>query len=408
MEARDLPAPVRLLNAVGRATGDLGPAGRLDADELLRDATRRTGLSDLGPDTDDAFRLLVASLDCEARLTTLGRLVFRGMLATFLRQRLQVVEAHRRRPDLAPVRRPLFVVGWWRTGTTLLHNLLAQAQGARPLLIHEAHDPIPPGLTGGTRRDLRPLRYALQRRGMYYLAPELPRIHNFGTGPAECLRLLGRSFTTSLYPHMAAVPSYERWLWEQGPEAFVPTYELHAMQLQTLQADGRPGWWVLKSPAHLGSLEALLKVYPDAALVQTHRDPGKVIGSLASLVAVGHGTLAEPPDPRAVGRRVLGQTTRTLERAQRSRAVLGDDRVLDVAYADLVAHPITTVRRILQHFGYPVTGAGEDRMRGWLAANPQGKHGRHQYSLERFGLTAEEVDRATASYRERFGVPVEH
>ena len=132
--------PVRVLNAVGRRAGE---GGRLDAEEMVRDARRRTGLSDLGPDTGEALAVLVDSLEREARLTTLGRLVFARMLRGFLVQRLQVVEALRRRPDLAaaPVRRPLFVVGYWRTGTTLLHNLLAQADDARPLLGYEAFDP---------------------------------------------------------------------------------------------------------------------------------------------------------------------------------------------------------------------------------------------------------------------------
>jgi hypothetical protein len=402
------PRPVRVLNAVGRRTGDFGPLGRLDADELLRDARRRTGLSDLGPDTDTAFRLLVTSLHAEARLTTSGHLVFGRMLRSFLAQRLQVVEALKRRADLAaaPVRRPLFVVGYWRTGTTLLHNLLAQAEGARPLYIHEANDPLPPVLVGGAR-DTRAFRYGLQLRGLNYMAPEMSKIHDFGSGPAECLRLLGRSFTTFLFPHMVDVPSYERWLWEQDADAFTATYELHRMQLQTLQADGRPGYWVLKSPAHLNTLQALLKVYPDAAVVQTHRDPAKVLGSLSSLVAQGNGLLAAEMDAHSVGRQALERTTRTFERMERTRAVVGEDRILDVRYADLLTDPVGVVRRIHDRFGYPLTPGSSERMRRWLAANPQGKHGAHRYTLEQFGLDRTAVERLSAPYRERFDIPRE-
>jgi hypothetical protein len=400
-----LPVPVRALNAVGRRAG---ARGRLDAAEMLRAAQRRTGLSDLGPDTGDALAVLVASLEREARLTTLGRFIFGRMLRTFLVQRLQVVEALRQRPALAaaPVERPLFVIGYWRTGTTLLHNLLAQADDARPLLAHEVVDPLPPALRG-VARDTRPLRQALQIRGLYYLAPEVVKIHDFGSGPAECLRLLGRSFTTSLYPHMVPVPSYEEWLWGLDADAFVAVYALHRMQLQTLQADGRGGYWVLKSPAHLANLDALLTVYPDAAVVQTHRDPVKVVGSLSSLATHGIGVLAEPPDPQVVGRQVLERTVRTLERAERARALVGKDRIIDVGYAELVTDPVGVTRRIHQRFGYPHSDQGEARMRRWLADNPQGKHGVHRYTLEQYGLDAATVDRLTAPYRARYDIPSE-
>jgi len=400
--------PVRLLNAVGRRAGDLGALGRLDAEEMLADARRSTGLSDLGPDTDHAYRLLVTSLDSEAHLTTLGRVVFGRMLRTFLAQRLRVVQAHRQRPDLAaaPVRRPLFIVGYWRTGTTLLHNLLAQADDARPLLMHETVDPLPPVLHG-TARDTRPFRFGLQQRGLYYLAPELSKIHDFNAGPAECLRLLGRSFTSFLFPHMVDVPSYERWLWEQDAEAFLPVYELHRMQLQTLQADGRPGYWVLKSPAHLSTLQALLRVYPDAAVIQTHRDPTKVLGSISSLATSNRGLLGEEPDPQVVGRQVLERTLRTLQRVEATRAAIGEDRILDVHYADLLADPIAVVRQIHQRFGYPHSPASETRMRRWMADNPQGKHGTHRYTLQQFGLDPTTVADLTQPYRQRFGIPRE-
>jgi hypothetical protein len=176
-------------------------------------------------------------------------------------------------------------------------------------------------------------------------------------------------------------------------------YELHRMQLQALQADGRGGYWVLKSPAHLASLDALLRVYPDAAVVQTHRDPVKVVGSLASLAAHGIGVLAEPPESQAVGRQVLERTLRTLERAERTRAVVGDDRIADVGYADLLADPVGVVRRIHERFGYPHSLEGEARMHRWLADNPQGKHGTHHYSLEQYGLDPATVNHLTAPYR---------
>ena len=394
------PAPVRLLNAVGRRAGH---RGRLDAEEMLWDARRRTGLADLGPDTDQAYRLLVDAVDREARLTTLGRVVVGRLARGYLAQRLRLVEALRQRPDLAvaPVRRPLFVVGLPRTGTTLLHNLLAQADGSRPLLARDAIHPVPPVLRGAMY-DTRGLRYWASVRGMYYLGPGRKKLHDYDAGPVECLRLLARSFVCFAFPNMVHVPSYERWLWEQDVRALVPAYELHRMQLQTLQADGRRGHWVLKAPAHLPALDALLTVYPDASVVLTHRSPATVVGSLSSLVARNHALLAEEPDPHAVGREVLERTLRTLERVEHTRAALGDDRIIDVGYRELLTDPVGAVRMIHERIGYPLPRASIERMRRWLADNPQGKHGAHRYVLEQYGLDAATVDRLTAPYRTRF------
>ena len=395
-----LPAPVRLLNAVGRRAGH---RGRLDAEELLWDARRRTGLADLGPDTDQAYRLLVDSVDREARLTTLGCVVVGRLARSYLAQRLRLVEALRQRPDLAvaPVRRPLFVVGLPRTGTTLLHNLLAQVDGSRPLLARDAIDPASPVLRSAAY-DTRGLRYWASVRGMYYLGPDRKKLHDYNAGPVECLRLLARSFVCFAFPNMVHVPSYERWLWEQDVRALVPAYELHRMQLQAVQADGRRGHWVLKAPAHLPALNALQTVYPDASVVLTHRSPVAVVASLSSLVARNHALLAEEPDPHAVGREVLERTLRTLARVEHTRAVLGGDHIIDVGYRELLTDPVGAVRKIHERIGYPLPRASIERMRRWLSDNPQGKHGAHRYVLEQYGLDAATVDRLTAPYRTRF------
>ena len=255
---------------------------------------------------------------------------------------------------------------------------------------------------------MRPLAFGLLLRGLRYLAPQLPKMHSISNaGPDEDFQLLARSVASFVGIQLVSVPSYERWLWEQDANAFAAVYELHRMQLQTLQADGPAGYWVLKSPAHLNTLESLLRVYPDAAVVQTHRDPAKVVASLSSLVAQGISLLAQEPEPYVVGRQVLERTTRTLDRVQRTRAAVGDDRIMDVRYADLLADPIGVVDRILERFDYPRTAASQQHMRRWLADNPQGKHGTHRYSLQQFGLDPATVYQLTARYRQRFKIRTE-
>jgi hypothetical protein len=396
------PRPVRAYNALAHRTR-LPPAS-LDPDALLAAARRRTGLHDLGePDHGEPLRLLAGSFADEANLTPFGRVLIARLLRNDLERRLRVVDAHARHPELRtlPVRRPVFVVGLPRTGTTLLYNLLAQAPDARPLLGWEAFDPLAPRRAGGP--DLRRPAYRAILAGLYRHTPELRKVHAFAQdGPQECLQLLSRSFASFAYLLLADLPSYERWLWTQPQEAFAPTYRLHRAQLQLLQAARPGGRWLLKSPAHLPTVEALLGVYPDACIVQTHRDLGEVLGSNCSMFATVNGIFSDAVDPAALGRTLLARNARILDRVVEARRRLPVERVVDVHYRDLMDDPSGVVRKVWGHFGADLPAESERRTARYLADNPAGKHGRHHYCLAQFGLDQAQVDAAAARYHERF------
>lgn len=403
------PAPVRVLNRVGRGLGG-GPPLRAGA--LVDRARRATGLSDFGEaGWEEPLGVLVDSLEREASMSPLGRRILTRMLTRDLGLRLRIVEALRRAPAAAaaPVERPLFVVGLPRTGTTLLYSLLAQTPGARPLLGWEAHDPAGPA---PGRPDRRVAVYGAQVIGMNYVAPDLRAVHLVETrGLRECWPLLNRSFVSGGYLVLADVPSYERWLWAAGEEAFAASYRLHRDQLRLLQAQRPPGSpparWVLKSPVHLASLDALLAVYPDARIIQTHRDLARVLPSNCSLFTVSRGICSDAGDPLATGRQVLARSRSTLERSMATRGRVGEARFFDVRYADLTADPIGTVRAALAHFGEDLPVAAEVRLERHLADNPKHKHGAHRYAAEQFGLDRAEIEAAARGYHERFTVPSE-
>jgi hypothetical protein len=148
-------------------------------------------------------------------------------------------------------------------------------------------------------------------------------------------------------------------------------------------------------------------VWPGARILWPHRDPPRVIASFCSMMAHGYGIFSDHVDPVAVGRHWLRKAERMVAAALAARDAAPADTFLDVAYADLVADPLAQVRRIYAWLDRPLTPAAEAAMRAFLAANPQHKHGRHQYRLEDFGLDAADVDRRFAAYRDRFAIPRE-
>ena len=209
-----------------------------------------------------------------------------------------------------------------------------------------------------------------------------------------------------LYPTTYDVPSYQRWLDAADLRC---VYAAHRRWLQYLQWRCPAGRWVLKSPGHLWALDALLAVYPDARIVQTHRDPLKVIASLASLVALLRGMASDRIDPDAIGAEWTQVLAQGLEKTMRVRAtgMLHADQVFDMQFADFIADEIAMVRRIYTHFDMEFTAEAESRMRRFLARNPKDKHGAHRYTLAQSGLDPAGERRRYAAYQERFAIKSE-
>jgi len=304
------------------------------------------------------------------------------------------------------VRRPLFVTGLPRTGTTLLHGLLAQDPESRAPLHWESIFPV---RLGRARQEAEQHAEAAARqvRWFHRLNPDLPRIHPVGARlPEECLIITSHSFLSYQFQTTHYVPSYQSWLEAQDLRA---SYEWHRRFLQHLQWRGRGERWVLKAPAHLFGLPALFAAYPDAGMIFTHRDPTEVAASLASLTTHLRDTFSETVDPKAVGAEMTERWARGIYRALEDRDAghARPEQFYDVRYTDLVRDPIGTVRRLYAHYELPFTAAAEDRMRRFLAENPKDKHGQHAYTLEDLGLDADDLACRFKAYREHFGIPSE-
>jgi hypothetical protein len=404
--------PQHALREMIRRGGQLleGPGRRwlrLDEASLLAAARRRAGCSDFGaPAMHEPLGHLLQSLETEAQLNLVGRIAAREDLTRLLTNRLTLQRERRRQPDIAAeeIRRPLFIGGLPRSGSTLLHSLLAQDPANRVPLNWETLRPSPPPERVTYETDPRIATAEREIRWFHRLQPEFRKIHPVGARlPEECVVILSHTFLSFQFSSMYFVPSYQAWMEQQDLR---PAYDFHRRFLQHLQRHCPGERWVLKAPPHLPGLEALFAVYPDAGVILTHRDPLEVVASVASLHAVLRSTFSNAVEATRVGPEVSQMLANDIARGMQAldRGCAPPGRVLDVHYRDLLRDPIGTVRRIYAHFDLPLPPEAEAHMRQCLLENPQGSSGRHEYSLEQFGLDADTERQRYHSYCKRFGL----
>jgi hypothetical protein len=381
----------------------------LEPQDLLDAAVRRAGSSDFG---GDGFRegmdVLLDSVEREADLSTLGRISCRETLLRYLENRLRLTEYRTQHPEVADevIERPIFIVGLPRTGTTILFNLLSQDPANRPPLSWEVEWPVPPPEpqtydTDPRIRDGEKLFSNLDR-----LVPTLPAIHEFGALlPQECVPMKAHEFLAIQFLIIYHVPSYQAWLEQQSQ---LSSYAFHKKFLQHLQSKYMKDRWVLKSPDHLSSVDDLLETYPDALIIHTHRDPARVMPSLASLFYALRGMTSDSVDPARCGRNALDAWSLGLQRAVEARRRHRDKpgQFFDAYFDDTLDDPVDLLRRAYAHFGLEFTDSARDRMAAFLAANPRGSRGVHRYTLEDFDLDLGEIRERFSEYCSEFDVPL--
>lgn len=411
MALTDLTRPglATLFNLGGRV---VGPAVNrfisLNPEELVDAARRRTGFNDFGDiDFQPALRELLTSCDREADLNLVGRLAARSDAARILRNRLRLQADRKRHPEIAKeiIRRPLIVVGLPRSGTTLLHRMLSQDPATRVPLTWEAMLPSPPPERTTYLTDRR-IEFAERQVGWFLrMAPGFQRIHPVGARLAEeCVMLMSHSFASYQFDTMYRIPSYQSWLEKQD---LCGAYRIHRQLLQHLQWRCPGERWVLKAPNHLFALPALAETYPDLGLIWTHRSPADVIPSLSSLYTELRQVFSNSVQARQTGPEVTQVWADGLARglAALDRGVVPSNRVCHVHYTDLAADPVGTVRRLYAHYDLPFTAGFEQRLRAFLLEFPRGRFGRHEYSLQEFGLNPDEEQVRYQNYCQRFNIP---
>jgi len=399
-------AAVSTLNTGGRVLRQIGrKLPELTPDRLVRSALRRAELTDFGDwEFREPLQRLVQAYEEEANLTLLGRLAAREHIVGLLENLLYLERNRRLTPDieLQKISAPVFIVGLPRTGTTVLHNLIALDTAVRTPVTWEVMFPAGSKRTPSDTQRSRG-RAATQLNWANRLVPDFKRIHPIGADlPQECIALMAQVFTSALFHTVHRVPSYQDWF---ENDAQTMAFDMHHCILQHLQARRGGERWVLKGPAHLFSLEPLLRRYPDARLIQTHRDPLVTMPSVASLNTALRRAFSDRADPHEIGRDWCARWARALDRFLEKRDTLPADRFLDIAYEEIVADPVGAVERIYDYLGWSLSEEAHAAMNTYLKANPKDKHGKHRYSLKAFGLDRETERKRFADYCARFNIP---
>jgi len=398
----------RALGAYSRISQALGGGPRPfkgAEQELLDEASRRTGLEDYGDERFlEGLRILLEGYDEEAQLNPFGRMNIRAELLGILSARLSLIDQWKQNSNVlsSPVQRPIFILGLPRTGTSALHDLLAEDPAHQVLEYWLAASPTPRPLTETAANDSRLRAARRELRAIYALDPGLRALHDMrAEGPEECRHLFRHNFVDDTFDSMATLPSYGKWFRSQEISHI---YDWHRNALALVQSTAAERRWVLKYPAHLRNLDLLFRTYPDACIVQTHRDPVDVLPSLCSLVYRLKCLYRDDVDPRTVGRWQMETWAEILERGLEVRRQQDPARFHDVYFSDFQRDPVEAVRGIHEHFGGVFNEASAERIRGYRAAHPPGQHGSHVYRAEDYGLSDAEIRDRFSVYSEAFEI----
>ncbi len=367
-------------------------------------ASEARSLDDFGSDDyREALAVLCRSLDDDANLSPLGEIGLQTMIVDALEARLLCEEGWRRHPEAAEtqIERPLVIIGLPRTGTTALHHLMAQDPDVQAMdhWLMRTPKPRPPRAEWEADPDYQAAAARVDL--MFARSPDMRAIHEIEAFlPDECWNVFSQNFLHSSYEANADVRGYAEW-WAQAD--LRPVYARHARNAQLIGSRTPEKRWLFKDATHLFGPEALLETYPDAMIVQTHRDPVPMIASVCSLCWSSRNAMNEGTDRAAFGESTLALWERSIYSMMEARKNRDPAQFYDLPFERFVTDPIGAIRNIYAHFGLPYTEEAEAAIHRFREANPKGKHGAHHYTLAEYGLDETEVRERFQRYTDAYG-----
>jgi hypothetical protein len=366
-------------------------------DDVLNAARANTGLPD--PDQDswrEGLEILLRDHAKAEVLTERGWAMVKARYTEALTTRMRVDDYIRHNPQVTetPVKRPVFILGMPRTGTTMASYMFDADPATRSLLKWEAYNITPPAAPGTLRTDARCLAEKAKDELIIKGNPQGAAQHfEAGDGPTECVHLLAQDFKSLMFAVLSTTPAYHDWiLFCDMMSAFTHRQRV----LQILQSTN-PGRWVLKMPSDSLFIRTLFATFPDAKVIWTHRDPYATFASSMSMRGTSRAMFNKDADNSYMRERFPLQLAMHLARPLEISRERPQD-IYDLYYDDLVAAPLAQMKKIYAWLGDPWTETVEAGMQHWIKENPQGRFGQHRYSLSQWGFTKQELEPYFADY----------
>jgi hypothetical protein len=368
----------------------------LDVDQLLELARSRTDTVSLSAGSSlqfEGLNCLAESIRREPYYDDLGRRVAHHYIYGWISKYLRFERDLTAFPDIfrVPVAKPMFLIGFGRTGSTFLHHLLSLDAQARAPQLWELTEPSPPPRPESYDTDPRIRQLKMRIGSSSIVTPDIHKIHEIDAQtPDECQHMMWHG------PHHITTgglkaPEYWQWLRNLGTEQLHVLYHSYKLQVQHLQLFYRRGHWVSKSLTHAHFFPVLFQVFPDARIVRLHSDPCQIIPALASLLAHLQIPYTRRVDFHELGQQTLDLFVDSMERTMQIDRKVSLEHFIDVVFDDLTRNPIGVIRDIYSKFGYQYTSQFENEVRKFLQTEPITRQYKHVYTLEQFGLSRERI-----------------
>lgn len=396
MKRNKRPLPIRLFNSLRIPIA-------LDAQAMMRKAQRKTGLQDFGEgNLEEALTRLLQAIDKEAKMHAFGRFITKQRLMGILENRLRVEEFFRQFPEIEDVeiKEPIIITGLQRTGTTRLHRLIAAHPEVRSLRSWEALNPAP--LPGDEHNKKRKGHARTAEKALRYMSPDFFAIHPVEfEAPEEDVLLNDMTLISAVSEATMHVPSFASWVDQQDP---IFPYRYMKRVLKLLQWQEPNMRWVLKTPEHLGKMQAIFEVFPDAKIIHTYRDPLAVIPSFSSMVYHSNLIFSNDVEAEKLARYWMQKDKEMLMDAMNYWSANPDKPVLHVGYKDMLSNASVKLEEVMQFVQLKWTDKEQEAVHVINQQNKQHKYGVHKYSLEQFNIAKEEVKHLFDFYYQEFSI----